>query len=121
MLIQLAVYVFLFIIPYFLLTFTALDGFYLRFCVYMSLLGAMIMYFYEVMAIVVEGPKVYFKDYWNWIDAITLPLYILLSTINLSIADHPGASNHDLIQWRRVLNSLMFTTVWIKVTWYQKL
>ena len=50
MMVQVAIYFFLFIIPYFLLTFTALDGTYLSICVFMSLLGVTLMFFYEFMA-----------------------------------------------------------------------
>lgn len=105
--IQVAIYLFLFVIPYFFITFTTLDATYLAICVYTSLSGCSMMYFYEFMDIVVEGPRAYFKNPWNWIDTLTLPVYILLSTINLSIADQPGASNHDLIEARRALNTFV--------------
>jgi len=43
-----------------LITFTALDGTYLRICVYMSLLGVALMFFYEFMSMKVQGFKVYY-------------------------------------------------------------
>ena len=97
MMIQVFVYLFMFVIPYFLLTHTTLDSTYLTICVYMSISGAIFMFSYEIIAIVVEGPKIYFSDPWNWIDAMTLPLYLILSSINLYIEDNVGASDHDLI------------------------
>ena len=121
MLIQVAIYIFLFIVPYFLLTFSALSGTYLRICVYMSMLGVTLMFFYEFMAMKVQGLKDYFSDPWNWVDTLTPPVYVALSLVNLSIADHPGANMHDLIETRRVLNTFMLSTVWLKITWYQKL
>ena len=79
------------------------------------------MFFYEFMAMQVQGLKVYFADPWNWMDVLAPPAYIALSIVNLSIADHPGADQHDLIESRRCLNTFMLATIWIKITWYQKL
>ena len=121
MMIQVAIYVFLFIIPYCLLTFTSLDETYLSICVYMSLIGVTLMFFYEFMAMQVQGLKVYFSDPWNWVDTLTPIVYIALSVVNLSIANNSRANMHDLIESRRALNAFMLTTIWLKITWYQKL
>jgi len=119
---QVAIYVFLFIIPYFFVTFTSLDKSYKSICIYTSLVGVILMFFYEFMAMQVEGIKGYFANLWNWVDTLTPIVYITLSVVNLSIANHPrGANMHDLIEYRRALNALMLTTIWLKITWYQKL
>ena len=83
MMIQVAMYLFMFVIPYFLLTFTTLSSTYLRTCVYISISGCIFMFSYKIITIVVEGPKACFADTWNWIDTMTLPVYLVLSSINL--------------------------------------
>ena len=121
MVFQFVIYIFMFVIPYFFITFTNLNRNWLGTCIYMSLFGVTFMFTYEFMGMKVQGIKVYFSSPWNWFDTITPIVYIILSKINLSIAEHPDADNHDLIEWRRVLNTIMLTSIWFKMTWYQKL
>ena len=52
---QVCIYLFLFVIPYFVLTFTELSPSYLSLCVYVSLIGVTLMFFYEFMNMVVLG------------------------------------------------------------------
>jgi len=87
----------------------------------MSLIGVTLMFLYEFMAMQVQGLTVYFSDPWNWVDALTPLAYLALSVINLSIANNPGGNIHDLIESRRALNTFMLLTIWLKITWYQKL
>ena len=79
------------------------------------------MSFHELMAMIVQGTRVYFNNYWNLLDFLTLPLYLTLSVVNISIDNQLGTNIEDLIEWRRVLNAIMLTIIWIKITWYQKL
>ena len=62
MMFQVALYLFMFVIPFFMLTYSTLSPVCMRLCVYVSLSGAVCMFCYEVIATVVEGPKIHFNN-----------------------------------------------------------
>jgi hypothetical protein len=58
----------MFLIPVLVAIFGRLTGSALVIVMSISLVGAVGMYSFEVIAMTVEGPTVYFRDAWNYLD-----------------------------------------------------
>ena len=81
---QMVFYAICFLTPYLMVLFGQhLQGVSLKFCLSTSLIGALGMFFFEWMDIVVNGASVYFKDWWNWIDVMTLIIYVAFYSISM--------------------------------------
>ena len=72
------VYFFFFFFSFFFLVYVKLfiSLTQILFFVIISILGEIIMFFFEIFAMGVDGKKDYFTEVWNSIDLFTLPIYV---------------------------------------------
>jgi hypothetical protein len=83
---QMILFVFVFLIP--LLASIKLEkGTPRNVMISISLVGAIGMYSFELMAMKVEGIVVYFSDKWNYVDQINFTLVVLLYLILITDSD----------------------------------
>jgi hypothetical protein len=78
---QLAWFLFMFTIPFFILAKGHLRGAQMYIVMVWSLIGALGMYFIEIMSMKVEGIKIYFSQGWNYIDQFTPVFYVAFCSV----------------------------------------
>jgi len=114
-------YAIFFLTPYLMVLFARnMHGISLKFCLSVSLIGQLGMFFFEIMNIAVDGLSVYLKDKWNWMDISTLIIFVAFYSISMYQEINIDASPYlsDVI---RIFNVFILISIWIKISWFLKL
>jgi len=79
------------------------------------------MFFFEIMAMYVEGAITYFKDKWNWIDCLSMINFMTYYASKIYIDNNPDVNTYNLTELARILEVFILLFMWLKISWFLKL